>query len=96
MHYIILETKSGTEDDRRLLSSHLLSGLSKWPHWSVAKAKLKKNQMMIAISGKRIKELKKGAAIEVTNYQVTGDEWLTGGIFKELLIAGQRVDTKAK
>ncbi|MFC7338201.1 hypothetical protein ACFQY0_13485 [Haloferula chungangensis] len=95
-HYIVLETESGTEEERGQLSGYLLFGLSKWPHWSVAKVKLDKNQVMISIPGKRIKELTKGAKIEVIDYQVKGDEWSTFSIFEELLVAGQSVNTKAE
>jgi hypothetical protein len=94
-HYVILKSDSGTADQRSQLSGMLSSGLSKWPHWSVAKAKLTEGQVMIEIPGLRIPTLVKGAKVEIKNYRVTGDEWLTGAEFEELKVAGQRIETKA-
>lgn len=51
---------------------------------------------MIEIPGLRIPTLVKGAKVEIKNYRVTGDEWLTGAEFQELKVAGQRIETKSK
>jgi len=83
-------------DQRSQLSGMLSLGLAKWPHWSVAKAKLTENQMMIEIPGQRIPTLVKGAEIKIKNYRVTGDEWLTGAEFDQLEVAGQRIEAKAE
>ena len=95
-HYVILKSDSGTAEQRSQLSGMLSFGLSKWPHWSVAKAKLPANQVMIEIPGLRIPTLVKGAKVEIKNYRVTGDEWATGAEFDELEVAGQRIETKAE
>jgi hypothetical protein len=95
-HYVILESDSGTAELRGQLSGILYFGLAKWPHWSVAKAKLTDNQIMIEIPGLRIPTLVKGASVNIKNYRVTGDEWLTGAEFDELEVGGQRIETKAE
>lgn len=95
-HYVILESDSGTAAQREQLSSMLSLGLSKWPHWSVARAKLTENQVMIEIPGLRIPTLVKGALVNIKNYRVTGDEWLIRAEFDELEVAGQRIETKAE
>jgi hypothetical protein len=95
-HYVILESDSGTAVQREQLSGMLSIGLAKWPHWSVAKAKLTENQVMIEIPGLRIPTLVKGALVKIKNYRVTGDEWLMGAEFDELEVAGQRIETKAE
>ena len=95
-HYVILESDSGTAEQRSQLSGILSFGLAKWPHWAVAKAKLTDNQVMIEIPGLRIRTLIKGASVKIKNYRVTGDEWLTGAEFDELEVDGQRIETKAE
>jgi hypothetical protein len=95
-HYVILESDSGTAEQRSQLSGILSFGLAKWPHWSVAKAKLTNNQVIIEIPGLRIPTLVKGASVKIKNYRVTGDEWLTGAEFDELEVGGQRIETKAE
>ena len=93
-HYVILESNSGTVTQRQQLSGMLSMGLAKWPHWSVARAKLTENQVMIEIPGLRMPTLVKGALVKIKNYRVTGDEWLMGAEFDELEVAGQRIETK--
>jgi hypothetical protein len=95
-HYVILESDSGTAVQREQLSGMLSIGLAKWPHWSVAKAELTENQVMIEIPGLRIPTLVKGALVKIKNYRVTGDEWLMGAEFDELEVAGQRIESKAE
>jgi hypothetical protein len=95
-HYVIVKSSSGSAEQRRQLSGMLSLGLIKWPHWSVAEAKLTDEQVMIEIPGKRIPALVKGAKVAIKNYRVTGDEWLTGAEFDELEVAGQKIETKAE
>ncbi|MBR9759409.1 hypothetical protein GYB43_03765 [bacterium] len=95
-HYVILESDSGTAEQRSQLSGLLSVGLAKWPHWSVAKAKLTEHQVMIEIPGRRIPTLIEGATVEIKNYRVTGDEWLTGAEFDELMVSGQRIEKEAE
>lgn len=95
-HYVILESASGTAEQRSQLSNLLSFGLAKWPHSSVAKAKLTETQVMIEIPGKRIPALVEGAAVQIKNYRVTGDEWLTSAEFDELLVAGHRIENLSK
>ncbi|WP_234047560.1 hypothetical protein, partial [Luteolibacter pohnpeiensis] len=65
-------------------------------HWSVAKAKLTEKQVIIEIPGQRISTLIVGATIEIKNYRVTGDEWLTGGEFDELVVSGKRIEREVE
>ncbi|MBB5354016.1 hypothetical protein HNR46_004288 [Haloferula luteola] len=95
-HYVILESDSGTAEQRSQLSGLLSFGLAKWPHWSVAKAKLTEKQVMIEIPGHRIPTLIDGATVEIKNYRVTGDEWLTGAEFDELVVSGKRIEKEAE
>lgn len=95
-HYVILESDSGTAEQRSQLSGILSSGLAKWPQWSVAKVKLTDNQVMIEIPGLRIPKLIKGASVKIKNYRVTGDEWLTGAEFDELEVDGEQIATNAE
>lgn len=95
-HYVILESDSGTSDQRSQLSGLLSFGLAKWPHWSVAKVKLTEKQVIIEIPGQRIPTLIEGATVEIKNYRVTGDEWLTGAEYDELVVSGKRIGTEAE
>ena len=93
-HYVVLESLSGTSQQRKVLSDSLLVGLMKWPHWAVADLNLKAGQVLVEIPGQRIQALVKGADVRLTNYRVSGDEWLAVGEFEELFVAGKLVNTK--
>lgn len=95
-HYVILESDSGTADQRNQLSGLLSIGLAKWPHWSVARAELTEKQVMVEIPGQRIPTLVVGSTVEIENYRVTGDEWLTGAEFDGLVVSGQRIEKEAE
>ena len=86
-HYLIVVDVPGVDREQLERLTNIVSTMR--IRHEIMDGKLKPNEVLLFVPSKRLKEIRLGIRLEITNYTLTGDERMTVARFEKFTIDGQ-------